>query len=252
MKVFLLIVVILAISIDGINSIWTPPPGTTWQWQLAGKPIDTSVNATVYDIDYYYSDKSLVDELHQKGRKVFCYINIGCWTSWYNDTAAIPKSAIGKTYPQWPNIKFLDYRNAEVRNIMAKRFDLCQSKGFDGVEGDNLDSYTHDTGFPLTANDAVEYGLWMASEAHKRGLSMGQKNVPQLTGRLEKSFDWAMTEGCGEWNFCKDMKPYLDHGKAVFDAEYNDKGFSAACNEHIKLSVLRKNLNLDAWNQRCP
>jgi len=51
------------------ESIWTPSPGTTWQWQLRG-PVDLSVDADVYDIDLFANDASVVDALHAQGRTV--------------------------------------------------------------------------------------------------------------------------------------------------------------------------------------
>ena len=33
--------------------------------------------------------------------------------------------------------------------VMDARLDQCASKGFDGIEPDNIDGYTNDTGFPL-------------------------------------------------------------------------------------------------------
>ncbi len=62
--------------------------------------------------------------------------------------------------------------------LMRARLDLCQAKGFDAVEPDNIDGYQVDggTGFPLTAGDQLRYNRWIAAEAHCRGLSIGLKN----------------------------------------------------------------------------
>ena len=73
---------------------------------------------------------------------------------------------------------------------MRARFDLCKAKGFDGIEPDNIDGYTNNTGFPLTYQDQLNYNTWLANEAHARGLSIGLKNddgqVDDLVG-VERS-----------------------------------------------------------------
>src|SRR3972149_750836 len=80
--------------------------------------------------------------------------------------------------------------------IMRERFDLCRDKGFDGIEPDNMDGYTNDTGFPLTYEDQLRYNLWLAQEAHARGLSIGLKNDPDQGTDLVHDFAWALSEDC--------------------------------------------------------
>src|SRR5262245_31838598 len=50
------------------GNIWHPAPGTTWQWQLTGLPIDQSFDVAMYDIDLFDNDASVVAALHAKGR----------------------------------------------------------------------------------------------------------------------------------------------------------------------------------------
>ncbi|MDY7099936.1 MAG: endo alpha-1,4 polygalactosaminidase [Actinomycetota bacterium] len=57
------------------DGLWTPAPGTSWQWQVSGT-IDTSFDVDVYDIDHEVS-ASVVDELHADGRRVICYLSAG-------------------------------------------------------------------------------------------------------------------------------------------------------------------------------
>ena len=63
----------------GPTDRWQPTRGTTWQWQLDGKPIDTSVDAEVYDVDLFETPESTIQELHDQGRKVVCYFSAGSW-----------------------------------------------------------------------------------------------------------------------------------------------------------------------------
>jgi len=248
--IFILLNTVIAIE----GKVWIPPSGTTWQWQLSGT-LDASVDVTVYDVDLFETTSQQVKELHDKGRKVFCYISVGSYEKDRPDSAEFPSNVIGLVYPGWENEKFIDTRSSKVREIMAKRFDLCKSKGFDGIEPDNIDTYGEKTGFPLNENTAVDYAHWMAGEAHSRNLSIGQKNAPEITPKLVNLFDWALTESCaksGE-NWCSEMKPYTDHNKAIFAAEYDDEGFNKACvlRSTLKLSPLRKHLNLDKWYHAC-
>jgi hypothetical protein len=53
---------------------WTPSPADTWQYQLSG-PIDTFVDATVFDIDAFTTKASVVQTLHDTGRHAICYVD---------------------------------------------------------------------------------------------------------------------------------------------------------------------------------
>ena len=53
--------------------VWSPAPGTSWQWQLQGR-LDTSVDADVYDVDAFDTKKGAVADLHTHGRRVICYV----------------------------------------------------------------------------------------------------------------------------------------------------------------------------------
>jgi len=104
---------------------------------------------------------------------------------------------------------------------MAKRMDMCRSKGFDAVEPDLLDGYTNKTGFPLTAAHQLAYNRMIADLAHDRGLAVGLKNdleqIPQLVG----DFDFAVNEQCAEFSECASLTPFVKARKAVFHVEYD-------------------------------
>ena len=237
--------------------IWKPTVHTTWQWQLTGQPIDQSFDVDMYDIDLFDNDASAVAELHAKGRKVVCYISMGSWEDWRLDRDRFPNAVIGKDYEDWPGEKWLDIRQIELlAPIMRARLDLCQAKGFDAVEPDNIDGYTNDTGFPLTYDDQIKYNRWIAEEAHARGLSIGLKNDPDQADDLEPFFDWAMTEDCFDEGWCEDMLPFIQAGKPVFAAEYTDTGITLDefCHlaQALYFNVILKNRDLDAWMEACP
>lgn len=230
---------------------WQPAPGTSWQWQLS-KTVDTGVDAAAYDIDGFDTSAAVVAALHAKGRKVICYINAGAYEDFRPDRSAYPASVLGSGNG-WQGERWLDIRRLDaLRPILGKRFDLCRSKGFDAVEPDNVDGYRNDSGFPLTAADQLAFNRTVAGLAHARGLAVGLKNdldqVPQLVG----DFDFAVNEQCAEYRECDALTPFVEQGKAVFEAEYN-LPTAAFCPQARSLgfSALRKHLDLDAWRQTC-
>lgn len=90
---------------------------------------------------------------------------------------------------------------------MRARLDECAGKGFDGIEPDNMEAYTNDTGFPLTYEDQLTYNIWLAEEAHARGLSIGLKNDGEQVNNLLSFFDWALTEDCFAYEWCEELLP---------------------------------------------
>ncbi len=237
-------------------TIWKPKPGTTFEWVLSASP-KTIPAAQVIDIDAFEATATQVARLQAAGKKVVCYINFGAWETYRPDKAKFPKSVIGKDYDGWAGEKFLDIRKiSTLAPLMRARLDMCKNKGFDGVEPDNIDSHEQTTGFPITRADQVKYNKWIAVEAHKRGLSVGLKNVPDLLKDLLPYYDWALTEDCFDQGWCAELKPMIAAGKAVFAVEYTDAGinFTKFCAQakSLKFYPLLKRRVLDTWSKRCP
>jgi hypothetical protein len=225
---------------------WKPKPGLTWQWQLNGR-VDTGVDAQVFDIDLVATEASEVKTLHDKGRKVICYVNAGASEDFRPDARSFP-AAIKGNGNSWPGEQWLDIRKADVlKPIMAKRFDLCKQKGFDGIEVDLVDGYKANTGFPLTAADQLRYNRTLVTLAHERGLAVGLKNDLDQIKDLVNEFDFAVNEQCAEFDECGALKSFIDAGKAVFHAEY-DTELSQFCSiaKKLGLSSIRKNVALEA------
>ncbi len=236
--------------------IWRPAPGTTWQWQL-DTPVDESVNAQVFDIDLFENDATVVAALHAKGAKAICYTSVGSREDWQPDAVKFPPEIVGKDYPGWPGEEFLDIRQIDkLAPIILARLDMCKAKGFDAVEPDNIENFNEDTGFPLTYDDQLKYNRWLVEQAHARGLSIGMKNDGDQVTDLVNDFDWALTEDCFYQNWCDQMKPFIQQGKAVFAAEYTDTGIMlddfCPLAKEIKFSVIFKNRGLDAFRKTCP
>ncbi len=235
---------------------WHPNVGLTWQWQIGDNDIDTSIPADVYDIDLYV-DQTVIDELHSKGRKVICYISVGSWEDWRPDKDSFPSEVLGKDYEGWKGERWLDIRQIEdLAPVMLARLDLCKAKGFDALEPDNMEIYTNDTGFPLTYDDQLKFALWLADEAHKRGLAIGQKNASDQVTDLVDIFDFAITEDYFYYREAESMLPYINTGKPVFATEYTDLpgDFAEFCEQskQLNFSTILKKRGLDAWIQTCP
>jgi hypothetical protein len=235
---------------------WRPAPGDSFQIQFSGE-LDLSIPADVYDLDLFDTDAQTIADLHARGVRVVCYISVGSWEDWRPDADQFPAEIIGKDYEGWPGENWLDIRQIDkLAPILRARLDLCAAKGFDGVEPDNIETYTNDTGFPITYADQLAFSIWLANEAHARGLAIGLKNAPDMAADAAPHFDYAVVEDCFYFNWCGQMTPFLEAGKPVFAIEYTDMDvdFAAACAEaeSLGLGMILKHRNLDAYREVCP
>jgi endo-alpha-1,4-polygalactosaminidase (GH114 family) len=242
---------------DATPEIWSPPPRTSWQWQLTGT-IDASLDVAMYDIDLFDVEQSKSDELHGEGCVVICYFSAGSYEDWRPDEGEFEPDDLGNKMQGWDEL-WLDIRSANVRRIMSERLDLAVQKECDGVEPDNVDGYDNSTGFPLSKSDQIEYLLHLSVEAHARGLSIGLKNSLGLIEDVLDHFDWALNEECLFYDECADLRPFIDAGKAVFHVEYvDDPGEGQAKKAEVcgdpsisDYSTLIKTWDLDAWRLTC-
>jgi hypothetical protein len=236
---------------------WQPSPGLTWQWQLSEPPVDTGVDAQVFDIDLFDNDASVVKDLHDRGRKVIGYISAGSMENWRPDADQFPEEVLGKDYEGWPGEKWLDIRRMDrLGPIMLARLDLIKAKGFDAVEPDNIQIHDNDTGFSITYANQLAYARWLADEAHARRLAIGLKNAADMLADALAYFDFAITEDCFVQGWHDRVLPFIAAGKAVFAAEYTDTrvDFSAACawGRAHNISFIQKNRILTAYRVACP
>ena len=230
---------------------YAPALRTSWQWQLQWK-VDTSFDVSMYDVDGFNVSKAVVTKLHDAGRKVVCYFSAGSWEDWRPDAGDFPRSVLGRSNG-WPGERWLDIRRlAVLRPIMKARLDMCQAKGFDAVEFDNVDGYQNHTGFPLTGADQLAYDVFLADQAHLRGMSAVLKNDLGQIQTLLPYFDFALNEQCHQYDECDRLKPFVAAGKAVFGVEYKlaKPRFCPASN-HANFNFLKKKLSLGAWRSPC-
>ncbi len=233
-------------------TIWRPQPGTTWQWQLSG-PVDTEVDADMFNVDLFETPNGVIESLHESGRTVVCYISAGAWEDFRPDAGEFPEVVLGEPNG-WPGERWVDIRRLDILGpIMESRLDLCASQGFDGVEADNVDGYVNVTGFQLTAADQLAFNRFLADAAHARGLSIGLKNDMDQIATLEPYFDWAINEQCAEFDECGLLLPFIEADKAVFHVEYNlEPDEFCAATSALRFSSMKKRQELDAWRQYCP
>ena len=234
-----------------LTARYMPQPGTTWQWQLQGT-IDTSVNAQMFNIDLFDTPKATITLLKSQGKKVVCYLSAGSWEDWRPDAASFPSSVKGNTNG-WAGERWLDVRQVSVlQPIMEKRMDLAVAKGCDGVEPDNIDGYTNNTGFALTSNQQLIYNQMLSTIAHSRNLAIGLKNDVDQINALVNYFDFAINEQCYQYNECAAYSAFINQGKAVFGVEYqgNPTTFCPKANT-ARFSWLKKKLSLDSYRVSC-
>ena len=252
---------------------WWQPKGfehLSWQWQLS-VPIDTTLNVDMYDIDLFDVSENVITDLKNSGKTVICYISAGSIEYGsgrpdQQDLENISPSVIGNVMENWSSEKWLNINNTEVRNIMARRMDLALNKGCDGIEPDNINAWEVDatndgykTGFNITEQQQIDYNIWLANEAHKRGLSIGLKNdigvdAPNTNhiSKLVDYFDWALNEQCYKYNECNVYSVFDNANKAVFGVEYNlgVNDFCKNADAHGRY-WMQKNIHLDEWRDAC-
>ncbi len=235
---------------------WIPTAGESYQIQYSGK-LDSGVAARIYDLDMFGTSATTVAKLHELGRHVVCYVDVGTWENWRPDAKEFPKRVLGNKDGHWKGERWLDVRATSVLEpIMAHRLDLCKKKGFDGVDPDNLDGYQNNTGFPLTYREQLTYDSWVAKAAHDRGLTAAQKGDDGQVSDLVKVFDFAVVEQCFAQGWCKKFNRYTDDNRLVVDVEYyknetrfQQKNCPEARQNHD--TAILKRLQLTAWILTC-
>jgi len=159
------------------------------------------------------------------------------WTSKHPDL--LLRTATGRLVqdPDWPGEYLLDSSTASRRRaiagVMGTWFRGCAAKGFQGVEADNLDSWTR-SGRRLTRAHNQALATLLTQRAHAEGLAIAQKNAAELApvGRSQLGFDFAIAEECQVYDECGAYT--ATYGRQVYEVEYTDNDLAAyrtACQE---------------------
>ncbi len=243
--------------VPSAGAYWRPAVGSRFQVQLTGN-LDTTVVAPIYVIDLFDNDAATVQALQAAGRRVICYFSAGSSEDWREDFGAFKAADMGRGLDDWPGERWLDTRTANVRQIMSKRLARAKAMGCDGVDPDNVDGYTNNTGIAMVKADAIAYINYLADAAHAQGLALGLKNGGDFAANVLAKVDWEINEQCGVYNECDDLQIFIAAGKPVFHLEYPEFFNAAALNKNCNLpntqgfSTLLKTRTLDATGVACP
>ncbi|MBB5622829.1 endo-alpha-1,4-polygalactosaminidase (GH114 family) [Pedobacter cryoconitis] len=240
-------------------SWWQPTTGVSFDWQLDDINSTANFSADVVDVDAFTTSAETVAALHAKGKKVIAYLSVGTIENDRNDASLIPAEVIGKQYPEWPKEKWLDIRQIDkLKPWLNSRLNMILKKGFDGIEPDNMDSYDNDPGFNIQIADVKKYADYLISLAHSNGLSIGQKNVKELTADYASKFDWALTEDAFAQGWQDQFSGYIKLNKPVFAVEYSDKMSQSNFQTNVcpsakqlKYTAILKKRDLSQWVDRC-
>ena len=242
------------------GTFWRPQAGASWQIVLEYALNDTSVNASVYDIDLFDNPASTIDSLHAMDRRVVCYFSAGSYESFRPDSGQFTPSDYGKELDGWPGEYWLNTNSTNVRNIMTSRLQLAASKGCDGVDPDNVDGYDNDTGLNLTTSDAVDYLTFLTTGAHSLNMSLGLKNAGEIVNQTIDMMQWEVNEQCVQYQECDLFRPFIGAGNPVFHIEYpksapdvSEASKEEYCNDSMAqgFSTILKDLDLDNWIDTC-
>ncbi len=247
--------------VQAVEDYYKPKIGDSFEWRLDSIGINevNKYNCKIIDIDAFTATKELVNAFHARGIKVIGYISVGTLENYRPDSSLLSHDIIGNIYPAWPDERFLNIREIEkIKPFITSRFDMIKQKGFDGIEPDNMDGYGEVNGFDLTLTDTKLFCDWIIEEAHKRGLSIGQKNTEELVPFLYKKFDWALTEDVFNSNTQNNYSPYISINKPVFSAEYTDVMNTTDFNslvctkaKQLKYFAFLKHRELTQWTYEC-
>jgi len=237
-----------------VSGPWRPAVAASWQIQLVGT-VDTSLDVSVYEVDLFDTAQADIDALHAAGRRVICYVSTGTFEPWRSDVAAFPTAAVGNAVVQYPQERWLDTRDATVRTAMTARLDRARDKRCDGVDLSTVSSGAADTGFSLTAADALAYARFMAAAAHGRGLSAGLGGAEDIAAQLVPSFEWALTQSCLDAGTCASLAAFVAAQKVVFAVEFGTAADAATICPRVRqqgFNPLIKNRSFDAFRVACP
>lgn len=227
-------------------------PGISWYLQFTGS-IDYGRDEEVYFLDLFETPSEKISELKAKGKVVICYFSAGTVEDYRPDAGDFPDEVIGNILGDWPDERWLDVSRFELfSDVMLERLDLAKSKGCDGVDADNVDSFINDNGFSVDYDDQLSYNKWLSEEAHKRGLLIGLKNDLLQVSDLVDYFDFAVNEQCFYYDECSYLVPFIDAGKPVFNIEYDlDKEDFCSEAKDLGFSSVKATLSLDGYFDPC-
>ena len=261
MKIALALLLPLLLPIAAIAEPFKAPPRDAgFAISLSVPELEPQPGIGVFEIDLFDASDATIDALHAAGAYVICYFSAGSLEDWRPDALRFPQAVIGRDYEGWPGERWLDIRQRDLlAPILKARLDLAMKKSCDAVDPDNVDGFTNETGFDLSAADQRGFNLWLAEAAHARGLAIGLKNAAELVPDLVEAFDFAVIENCATQKSCAAYAPFTARNKAVFQIEYRNEthdwsDWTAVCRDATErgFTAILADLELDGRAEACP
>lgn len=231
-------------SARGVN--WEAPPGNAkFDYQIGGDyKLPRGVRVVSRD---WFSGEAAADPVYS-----VCYVN-GFQTQANepgtdrpDELSNWPRDLVLKKLgddPKWGGEYLVDIRSAAKREAAAEWLrpmiegcaDDAGSGSFEGVEFDNLDSWTRFNGTPLAKKvpfgkrEALDFAKRLTAIAHENGLASAQKNTSDVSRAQSEQvgFDFAVSEECGRYRECNAYQKV--YGDEVVAIEYRRKDFRKAC-----------------------
>jgi Glycoside-hydrolase family GH114 len=216
------------------GAITRPPPSAPFDYQLGGA-YPPPVDVTMLERDRAAAPL--------EGRYNVCYVN-GFQTQpqelgwWKRRFPGLLTRRLGRLVsdPGYPGEVLLDTSTAPKRAALARIVGVwirgCAASGYQGVEFDNLDSWTGSKG-TLTRAGNLAFARQLVIRGHAAGLAVAQKNTAEILPGARRSigFDFAVVEECQAYHECDVFT--RAYGARVYEVEYDDaggvRGFEAAC-----------------------
>jgi hypothetical protein len=163
----------------------------------------------MFNIDGFDNSGSVVSTIHSRHgltlphEKAICYLSLGSWENFRSDEGTWPTRALRLALGGFPQEHWVDVRQlSSLLPVIEARLQMCASKGFDGIEVDNIDGWQNPSGFPLSPEDAEAWLAAIASQAHSLNLFVLWKNDPLLASFGKRYFDGSLSEQCYEYQEC--------------------------------------------------
>jgi cysteinyl-tRNA synthetase len=245
------------------------PPPAGWLYQLQGYPsgrLDAIAKApqplAVIDLardahaDYFRPDE--IAALHQAGKTVLAYFEIGSIEDFRPEYPALPRDLVLNRWEDWPNEYFVRYWDARWWDrVVRPRVDQALRAGFDGVYLDTPLAY-EEIDLPLvpgSSRDSLARAMVALiqqisgyAKAKRTGFRIVPQNSPELRRYpgyqaavdgigVEELFFLATDEPCNQ-EFCAenlaDTRALHAAGKFVLAVDYAVKPehVAAACRRY--------------------
>lgn len=192
-----------------------PEPGAAWDWTISGD-VRSFNGVMFYDIDGFDNSANTVSELQNAGALVACYLDVGTAENWRPDYDDFPDVVRGNDVSTggggWSGQDWLDLRRLDLLlPLMLRRLDMCEEKGFDLTQFDDLWSWQVPSGFNLAALDSVDFTVLLMSDSRSRGMASGYENNTGV---------WDDTPNCGDAVLSEEHLEGMTTVEAM--AEYTD------------------------------